>query len=145
MNIFQIDYDSRLRDWKNLRDRLQQKSLEEKCISIDKWWQQTPLVNHHLHWADSESWPDPWTILAENTYCNFTRALGMCHTLLFCEVENIELITATDEQCEEHNLVIVDDAKYILNYHPDTVLSNRINTFSIQRIVDISSIKNNRK
>jgi hypothetical protein len=145
MNIFQLDYPVRLREWKHLRDDLQEKSLEEKCVKIDKWWQQTPLVNHHLHWSDSENWPDPWTMLSENTYCNFTRALGICHTLLFCDVENIELIIAADEQCEDHNLVLVDDAKYILNYHPDTVLSNRINTFSIQRIIDISSIKNNRK
>jgi len=141
MNVFQLNYDARLKSWYELRSNITSLDTKNKCVEIDKWWQQAPLVNHHLHILDSENWPGPWDLLVENTYCTVARALGMCYTLLLTGVTDIVLVEATDTQGEDMVLVLVDSAKYVLNYWPDTVVNNNSNDFSIKRHIDVSSIK----
>jgi hypothetical protein len=141
MNIFQCSYHERLRSWRELRTTIKTLPTDTACVMVDRWWQQAPLVNHYLHWSDTANWPDPWTLLSENNYCTLTRALGMCYTLLMNNIDNIELVYARDPQCEEHNLVIVDRPKYILNFWPDSVISTNLNDFSIIRTISLDSIK----
>ena len=141
MNVFQLNYEARLSDWYDLRVHLEDSALEEKCVNIDKWWQRAPLVTHHLHILDSENWPDPWELLVENTYCEVARAVGICYTLILLDVNAVEIAEATDKMGNDVVLVLVDNAKYILNYFPDTVLSNTLSDFNIKRTVSIDKIK----
>ena len=142
MNVFQLNYETRLSSWYDLRVQLEDSSLERKCVEIDKWWQRAPLVTHHLHILDSENWPDPCQLLEENTYCEVARALGICYTLLLLGEYNVEIAEATDNFGDDVVIVLVDDAKYILNYHPDTVLSNSLSNFKLKRNVSLDNIKN---
>ena len=141
MNVFQLNYDARLRSWYDLRTVLESSDTQTKCIEIDKWWQKAPLVNRHLHILDQNDWPGPWDLLVENTYCTVARALGMCYTLTLLNVKDIKMIEATDIQGDDVVLVLVDNAKYIMNYHPDTVISSTLSEFTIKRNIDISHIK----
>ena len=142
VNIFQTNYEARLRSWYELRIKLENSDTKTKCIEIDKWWQKAPLVNHHLHIMDKDAWPGPWDLLVENTYCIVARALGMCYTLLLSGINDIEMVEATDVNGEDVVLVLVDNAKYILNYWPDTVLSNNLQDFNVKRTVSLDNIKN---
>jgi hypothetical protein len=145
MNSFQTSYNQRLTEWRQLRELSSTIPLSEACVEIDSWWQQAPFINHHLHWLDQENWPDPWTMLSENTYCSLTRALGMCYTLLLSRSDindRIELAHAKDCQSEEHYLVVVDDAKYVLNFWPNSVLSTTLKDFTILSSKQLESIKN---
>ena len=141
INVFQLNYDARLRSWYELRSQIEDTLIQNKCVEIDEYWQRAPLVNHHLHILDVSSWPGPWDLLVENTYCTVARALGMCYTLLLVDETDIEMVEATDNNGEDVVLVLVDHAKYICNYWPDTVLSNTLNDFTIKRHVDISELK----
>lgn len=141
MNVFQLNFHERLRSWKDLRAHMSELSVEQACVECDRWWQRAPLINHYLHWTDTVNWPDPWTLLSENTYCTLTRALGMCYTLLMTDISDIELVQVSDCQCEEHNLVLVDNAKYILNFWPDSVLSTNLKDFSVLRSISLDNIK----
>jgi len=141
MNVFQLNYDARLRSWYNLRAEIEGTLTQNKCIEIDSWWQKAPLVNHYLHPQDVNNWPGPWDLLVENTYCTIARALGMCYTLLLVDENDIEMVEATDKMGEDVVLVLVDNAKYILNYWPDTALSNTLTDFTIKRNIDISNLK----
>lgn len=140
MNVFQLNYDTRLSSWYNLRSKLETSDTKTKCVEIDKWWQQAPLVNHHLHILDSESWPGPWDLLVENTYCTVARALGMCYTLILLDVTDIELIEATDTNGEDVVLVLADSAKYVLNYWPDMVVNINSADFTIKRRISIADL-----
>ena len=145
MNHFQVDFDYRLRSWARLRQDVSGQALEKQCVEIDNWWQQAPLINHYLHWNDRETWPKPWELLAENTYCALAKALGMCYTLLLIGVDNGELAIATDNLGAEYYIVIVssqDEAvKYILSYHPNTVLSNKLQDFTIKNAINFQTLK----
>jgi len=141
MNVFQLNYDARLRSWYELRAEIDGTLTQNKAIEIDAWWQNAPLVNHYLHALDNQTWPGPWDLLVENTYCTLARAIGMCYTLLLVGVDDIELVEATDNAGEDVILVLVDNAKYVLNYWPDTAISNTLNDFTIKRKIDISNLR----
>ena len=87
-----------------------------------------------------DNWPDPWELLSENTYCEVARALGMCYTLMLIGVKDIELVLATNETAEDVVLVLVDNAKYIMNYWPNTVISNSLKDFKVVNKLDLETI-----
>ena len=140
MNIFQSTYDTRLQSWYSLRSQLQNLTLSEQCILVDNWWQKAPLVTHYLHQSEISAWPGPWELLVENTYCTIARALGMCYTLLLIGITDIELVLAKNNMGDDVVLVLVDNAKYILNYWPNTVISNSLTEFTITKKLDITTI-----
>ena len=142
MNTFQSSYDNRLQSWYNLRNQIKNFDLSQQCVEIDKWWQQTPLINHYLHPTDLPNWPGPWELLVENTYCTLARGLGMCYTLLLMKITDIEYVLAKDIDDNEVPLVLVDNAKYLLNYYPGTVISNNLQEFKIVSKLDIKIINN---
>jgi hypothetical protein len=140
MNIFQADYDTRLKNWYSLKQNLKLLDIKQQCVEVDDWWQQAPLVNRYLHTMDTTEWPDPWELLVENTYCEVARALGMCYTLYMSGVTDIEMVEASDNMGNDLVLVLVDSAKYILNYWPDTVVNNCLQDFRINRTVNIQTL-----
>lgn len=140
MNIFQSTYEVRLQDWFQLRQSVTSLPIEQQCITIDAWWQKAPLVNHHIHPYDIDNWPSPWELLSENTYCEVARAIGMCYTLTLIGVNDYRLVLATNEMGDDVVLVLVDNAKYILNYWPDSVISNNLKDFKIVTELDTQKI-----
>jgi hypothetical protein len=140
MNIFQSSCETRLQHWYELRQTLQHADSKTKCIAIDEWWQRAPLVTHHIHPHDVDNWPDPWELLTENTYCEVARALGMCYTLLLLDITDVEMVLATNNIGEDVVLVLADNAKYILNYWPNTVISNNLKDFKVVSKINLDKI-----
>ena len=141
MNIFQLSYEIRLKAWRDLKESVIDLPLLEKCIQIDDFGQKTPLVNHYLHTFDIDNWPNPWELLVENQYCYVARALGICYTLHMIGEKKFELVEAVDNMGNDVVLVLVDNAKYILNYWPNTVISNTLKDFKVVDRLDIKKIK----
>jgi len=131
VNVFQLNYESRLKSWYDLRKSLENNDIATVCLAIDKWWQYAPLLNHHLHPDDIDSWPGPWELLVENNYCQIARGLGMVYTLKLVGIKEVDFSLAIDDNNEECALVMVDNAKYILNYYPNTVISNSLKDFKL--------------
>lgn len=130
LNIFQSSYDARILNWYELRTKLTTVDLETKCVMVDQWWQKAPLINHYLHPDDLASWPGPWELLADNTYCTVARGLGMCYTLALTGVQSIDFCQAVDNQGDDAVLVIVDN-RYVMNYYPNSVPTTILLDFSI--------------
>ena len=139
-NIFLFDYVTRLRSWVDLRNKLLRLPINQQAVEIDRFWHRVPTQHHYLHTDFIKDWPDPWQLLSDNTYCNYARALGMIYTLLLLGNKNIDLVDAKDDNSNEVVLVLVDDAKYVLNYWPDTVVNNNIADFVITRKHDITPL-----
>jgi hypothetical protein len=142
MNVFQLNYEHRLKSWYDLRTKIENLDIQTVCIQTDQWWQQAPLVNHYLHPIDLPKWPNPWELLVENTYCTLARGLGMCYTLLLLDIDNIEYKLGKDDRDEDVAIVLVDNAKYTMNYWPNSVLSTNLTEFKLSETIDISKIKN---
>ena len=123
-----------------MRVKLSGASIQETCVQVDEFWQRVPTQTHYLHPDFIQDWPTPWELLNDNVYCYYSRALGMIYTLLLLGNKNIDLVEAVDDNSNEVVLVLVDNAKYLLNYWPDTVVNNQITDFVITRSLDISPL-----
>ena len=142
MNIFLLDYYTRLSAWYNFRQHLESLNADTQtiCIEVDKFWQQCPILNHYLHPADTPDWPTPWELISDNNYCLYARGLGMVYTLMLLGIENIDFVDAIDDNSENVCLVLVDNAKYILNYHPNMVVNMKLSDFSDIRYLDLTTL-----
>jgi hypothetical protein len=139
-NIFILDYEVRLKSWVDLRNKLLGQPIQDQIVKIDKFWQRVPTQQHYLHPDFIKDWPSPWQLLSDNTYCYYARALGMIYTLLLLGNKDIDLVDAKDDNSNEVVLVLVDNAKYVLNYWPDTVVNNQLTDFVITRQHDITPL-----
>ena len=140
INVFQLNYDSRLRSWYELRQTLQNADTKTKCLEIDKWWQSAPTVNHYLHPHEIDTWPGPWELLYDNEYCQIARGLGMIYTLMLTGIKDIDFCLGKDDNNEDVALVMVDRAKYILNYWPDMVVNINLKNFKITDSLSLTNI-----
>ena len=139
-NVFQSNYDNVFKNWYRLRQSLEEVDTKTKCIETDKWWQRAPLINHYLHSDFIKDWPNPWELISENQYCLIARGLGQFYTLYLLGIRDIEFVEAKDYNNEDAALLLVDRAKYILNYWPDTVLNNKLQDFKITKRINIEPI-----
>jgi hypothetical protein len=141
MNVFQLNYDTRLKSWYDLRTSLVEADTQTKCIEVDKWWQRAPLVTHYLHPIDLQAWPGPWDLLNDNEYCQLARGLGIIYTLLLLGVDDIDFCLGTDDNSEDVALVLVDNAKYVMNYWPDMVVNINLQEFKFTDTLDLQELK----
>jgi hypothetical protein len=142
VNIFQTNYEARLKSWFELRQNLQNADVQTKCVEIDKFWQSVPLVSHYLHPHDVDNWPGPWDLIVENNYCMVARGLGMIYTLFLLGINDVDFCLALDDNKEDVAIVLVDNAKYVMNYWPDMVLNIKSTEFEVVQKLDINKIKN---
>lgn len=140
MNTFLQDYYTRLRDWFKLKETLRDQDLETICIEVDRFWQQTPLSAHYLHPADTIDWPNPWELISDNNYCLYARGLGMVYTLMLLGVKDIDFVDAIDDNSENVCLVLVDNAKYVLNYYPNMVVNTKLESFDNIKYLDLTPL-----
>ena len=140
-NIFLQDYYTRLREWFKLKENIKDQDISVICVEVDKFWQRAPLVNHLLHPDDITDWPNPWELLYQNDYCYYARALGMVYTLLLLGVNDVDFVEALDDNNEHVVLVLVDNAKYTLNYWPNSVLNISLSDFKILKQIDIEPLR----
>jgi hypothetical protein len=132
------DYSARLRAWADLRDRCIQSSLAQAMADIDIWWQQTPWQPYYLHWDDRDRWPTPWELLNDNVYCDLARALGIMYTVAMIERDDITEVELADT--DQGNLVLVNQGKYILNWHTRDELNIPSKQFTINQRLDRRAI-----
>lgn len=140
-NIFFLNFYLRLKLWAELRDKLSTETLETQVVEIDKFWQQAPISTHYLHPSDVVDWPTPWELIHTNNYCNYGRALGIVYTLLLLGIKEVDFVDAIDDNEETVVLVLVDNAKYALNYWPDSVLNINLSGFKILKRIDIAVLR----
>jgi len=121
--IWPNTFEERLPAWHALRHDAQHQDLDTALANINDWWWRAPMVNHTLIRQDPDSWPGPWDLLAQNSFCDLARALGMLYTVMMLQrgdVGHLELV-----ETKETNLVLVQQGKYIMNWSPGTIVNNQ--------------------
>ena len=119
------NFGNRLTSWNLLREQCQNLPTESALYKINHWWFNAPWRPYYLHWDDQATWPDPWQLLSDDVYCEVARGLGILYTITLLDRHDMAstslVLTKTG-----HNLVLVDQTKYILNWTPDTVVNNNL-------------------
>ena len=132
------NYSARLQAWADLRDQCGQLPLAQALDDVNAWWQQTPWKPYYLHWDDRDQWPTPWELLSDNIYCDLARAVGIVYTVTMLERDDITGVELADT--DQGNLVLVNQGKYILNWHRGDELNIPSKHFTINQRLDRRAI-----
>lgn len=119
----------RLSQWKDFRRHLSELPLDRALAECNALWSTAPFVNYYLSADDPQNWPDPWTLLAENYYCDVAKALGIIYTINFTSHKSIPIEFKVFYDLEDktrYNLVYLAEGKYILNYWPHEIVNNEL-------------------
>ena len=135
--MWQGHSEKRLVAWVDLRTTCKKiPDLAQVITNIHDWWQQAPMVMHYLHWDLVRDWPDPWDLIAENTYCDLAKCLGMCYTIHMLERQDINTI-CIQETSDNDYIVQVNNGLYVLNWNVDNIVNmGLIDSLEINRSMD---------
>lgn len=135
------DFETRLREWRQLRIDVQDKSLKEQLDTINNWWSHAPRINHLIHWNDQDNWLGPWDLLAENGYCELASALGLAYTIMIVNNKvDLKLARVTDEYGSDVIILVVNN-EYILNWDLSSVISKEQHKFKFKETFDCETLK----
>jgi len=130
-NFWNLRVNDRLAQWKDIRHRLSDLPIDQAVKELNDIWSSAPFVNYYLDPSNPRSWPDPWTLLAENYWCDVAKALGIVYTLYFTRHRPVPMeirIYYDYQDKSRYNLSWIDNGKYILNCYPYEI----VNTESVK-------------
>lgn len=120
--------EERLREWKSFRLAINKMNLEQALEKTSHLWSYAPYVSHYLSPDLPQEWPDPWTLIHENYYCDLAKALGMFYTVYLCDhykqIKHLKLqVYKNPTNLDMHYIVSINQGKYILNLVFDTIVN----------------------
>lgn len=115
--MFKLPASERLSRWREFRKSLDLLTLEQALDATVAFWHGCPFAPYYLDPNKPDEWPDPWTLLEENYYCDIAKALGMLYTIKFTEHNpEVEIRIYNDPETRyTYNLVWIADGKYVIN------------------------------
>jgi hypothetical protein len=77
--MFEKKFEERLRAWHDFRESLS--DSQQPIQSAIDFWNLVPTARRNIDPYDQTTWPDPWQMIEENSYCEFTKTLAVAYTL----------------------------------------------------------------
>jgi hypothetical protein len=101
--------------------------VEQALTATNDLWATAPWTPFYLEAGEPDKWPDPWTLLSENYYCDLAKALGIVYTIQLSghSVLAPEIRVYKDtEKNYFYNLAWFAQGKYILNMQDQSIVNN---------------------
>lgn len=127
--MWKLDTAGRIAQWRDFRKSLDELPFDQALDAVAKFWQTAPFSPYNLDPDKPDTWPDPWTLIYENVYCDIAKCLGIVYTLLLSEHRtalDVELRVYQDPKTRySYNLAWINRGKYILNMVDGEVVNNK--------------------
>lgn len=94
-------------------------AIESACQEVATWWKFVPLVTKTFDPWREDTWPDPWTLVSNGSFCPSAQGLGMFYSLVLCGVDCRLILAVINEQPKL--LVEALDSK-LLNYYDGEII-----------------------
>lgn len=108
-----LDKQGKLAAWREWRNDLKEASIEDAYNEVAMWWKFVPLVNKVVDPWRQETWPDPWTLIGNGSFCPNAQGLGIFYSLILAGFD-CELVLAIVEDAPR--LMVILPNKKLLNY-----------------------------
>jgi hypothetical protein len=82
--MFEKKFEERLRYWHDFREDLI--NHEDPIQAAIDFWNRAPVSYRNIDPYDPTTWPDPWEMIEENLYCEYTKILAIAYTLKLSEL-----------------------------------------------------------
>jgi hypothetical protein len=109
--MFNKKFEERLELWHQFRLELETSStpLED----VVEFYSKAPLVSMQVDPYESDTWLDPWELLKENQYCEFSKILAICYSLQLTDrfmAEDFEIhICTNNKEASTHYLLFFQE------------------------------------
>jgi hypothetical protein len=120
--MFDKKYEERLAAWVDFRNQLE--TSDTPFEDIFNFYNRAPLVKIQVDPYDQSSWLDPWRLLYENKYCDFSILLGIFYTLALTtrfSDSKFEIHICTNKHKSEIKYLLFVDNN-VIGYDPNKIL-----------------------
>ena len=125
--MFKLSTGDRLDRWKSFRVTLNEFSIGKAVELTNELWAACPFTPFYLDPENPNNWPDPWTLLEENYYCDLAKVLGIIYTLHLCNHgRNLQpelRIYLNTKTRHTYHIAYLCDGKYVLNLIEGEILN----------------------
>lgn len=117
--MFDKKFEDRLKVWHDFRASLSS-DVDPVQSTID-FWNDAPESPRNIDPYDSATWPNPWEMIEENSYCEFTKLLAIVYTLkltdMFDDWQPVFKVGLDKHQARLYYMCIIDDN--VLGFDPE--------------------------
>lgn len=142
--MWRLSIADRLERWKRFRAGIDGLNFEDALEKVAQLWNQAPFTPYYLELEESDTWPDPWTLIAENYYCDLAKALGIVYTLHLSShrEHNYSIRVYKHRQNKSiYNLVWIDEGKYVLNLEPTEYVNKKSIPEELELLIEFTSVE----
>ncbi len=107
-----LDKQGKLLAWREWRSQLPSMDAESIFKEVAEWWKFVPLVNKTFDPWRMETWPTPWELVSNGSFCQNAQGLGIFYSLVLSGIECQLMLAIIDEK---PRLVVLLDNKKLLN------------------------------
>jgi hypothetical protein len=129
-------FEDRLATWRGFRDQLIFDN--DPVQSTIDFWNSIPKSVRNIDPYDSTTWPDPWQMIEENVYCEYTTTLAIGYTLMLTEKFkdwHYEIQVGIDkDQSKLYYILIAGDRVIGLDREKSVHISDMPKNIHIQKI-----------
>lgn len=125
-----FDKQGKLQAWRDWRLQLSEMDAESACQEVATWWKFVPLVTKTFDPWREETWPDPWTLVSNGSFCPSAQGLGMFYSLVLGGIECRLVLAVINEQ---PRLLVEVLGNKLLNYHDGEVIDANFGDAQILR------------
>lgn len=109
-----VDKQGKLAAWRNWRNSIKELDTDSAYQEVATWWKFVPLVNRLVDPWRQDTWPDPWTLIGNGSFCPNAQGLGIFYSLVLANL-SCELILANVEGGPR--LLVLLPNNLLLNYY----------------------------
>ena len=111
---------------------------------VADFWTSCPYTGYYLDPDSPDTWPDPWSLVEENYWCDLAKSLGMLYTIkLTVHEPEVEIRVYNDTESRvQYNLVWINKGKYVLNMSDGEVVNKtQVSKLKLHRCYGAKELK----
>ena len=136
--MFEKDYFTRVKLWREFRSTLE--TCEDPIKDVLQFWNTAPIGLISADPYDTDTWPDPWELLKENTYCEFTKILAIYYTLQLTDRfshSDFEIHIVLDKKESAMKYLLFVDNQTLGYYYDRSIDTKELPTLECQMRYDV--------
>ena len=125
--IFFESFEDRITHWLTFRNELE--THLDPFQSVIDFWNKAPISSRTCDPFDQSTWLDPWTLIEDNHYCEFSKILAIYYTLALTERfkdRYFEIQIINDREAHELRYLLLVDDIVIGYYYNRTILQEEL-------------------
>lgn len=109
--FFYESFENRIKQWLDFRTKLEKDN--DPVQTVIDFWNKAPISYITCDPFDRSTWLDPWNLIEENNYCEFSKILAIYYTLALTDRfqdSYFEIQIINDKEAHELKyILLVDD------------------------------------